>query len=412
MQALRALRHRNFSLFIGGQAFAIVGYWVQVIALQWFLYRTTGSSTLVGVMAFASNVPVLLLSPLVGLWADRFNRHRLMLLSQWLEALHAVALTACAFLGWLTPTTIIALQFALGIFIALELPVRHAYLTELMDDRGDLPNAVAVMSLTMNCGRLLGPAAAGLLIGRIDEAWCFAIYASTYVFLLGSFAFIRPRHSTFAPNHTPALAGLREGILYAWRHKPIRVLLGILACVALVATPYSMLAPALVHERFGGGGEMVGFLVAAAGFGALLGTLALTWRPSVATLPRGITVAAIAAGAALAGLAFARSPWVALPLMSVIGFSILTVSVSVNMLLQSLVDDDKRGRVMSLYTAAFVGVMPFGALAAGATADAIGAGNTVLIGGLACAAAGVLLWTKLGVLTARIGQSLPRTIQR
>ncbi len=412
MQALRALRHRNFSLFIGGQAFAIVGYWVQIIALQWFLYRTTGSSTLLGVMAFASNLPVLVFAPLVGLWADRFNRHRLMLLSQWLEALHAITLTAFAFLGWLTPTTIIALQFALGIFIAIELPVRHAYLTELMNDRSDLPNAVAVMSLTMNCGRLIGPAAAGLLIGRIDEAWCFAIYASTYVFLLGSFAFIRPRHSVLAADPPPALAGLREGILYAWRHKPIRVLLGILACVALVATPYGMLAPALVHERFGGGGETVGFLVSAAGFGALAGTLALTWRPAAARLPTAITLAAIAAGTALIGLSFARSLWFALPLMSIVGFSILTVSVSVNMLVQALVDDDKRGRVMSLYTAAFVGVMPFGALAAGATADAIGAGNTVLIGGIACAAAGALLSTKLSLLTARIGQSLPRTIRR
>jgi MFS family permease len=406
MNALRALRHRNFSLFISGQVFGIVGYWVQIIALQWFLYRTTGSSTLLGVMGFASNLPVLLLAPLVGLWADRFNRHRLMWLSQILEMLHAVTLTACAFAGWLTPATIIALQFALGVFIALELPVRHAYLLELMDDRADLPNAVAVMSLTMNCGRLLGPAAAGLLIGRLDEAWCFLIYAGTYIFVLGSFAFLRPRATALAAEAPSALSSLHEGLRYAWGHAPIRALLGILACIAFVATPYSMLVPALVRERFDGSGALVGYLVSAAGFGALAGTAVLAWRPAVKRLPGAITVAAIAAGIALTGLASTRSLWLAFALMSVIGFSILTVSVSVNMLLQSLVDDDKRGRVMSLYTAAFVGIMPFGALAAGATADAIGAPYTLLAGGIVCAVAGLVLARRLPALSAGIARSL------
>jgi MFS family permease len=406
MHALRALRHRNFSLFIGGQAFGIAGYWVQIIALQWFLYRTTGSSTLIGVMGFASNLPVLLLAPLVGLWADRFNRHRLMWLSQILEMLHAVTLTVCAFAGWLTPATIIALQFALGIFIALELPVRHAYLLELMDDRTDLPNAVAVMSLTVNCGRLIGPAAAGLLIGQLDEAWCFLIYATTYVFVLGSFALLRPRAAVRAADPPPALNSLHEGLRYAWGHVPIRALLGILACIAFVATPYSMLVPALVRERFNGGGELVGFLVSAAGFGALAGTVALTWRPAVTRLPAAITAAAVAAGIALATLSFTRNLWLAFALMSVIGFSILTVSVSVNMLLQALVEDDKRGRVMSLYTAAFVGVMPFGALLAGTLADAIGAPYTLLAGGTVCAIAGLVLARRLPALSAGVARSL------
>ena len=395
---LRALRHRNFGLFVGGQICALIGYWVQQIALSWLIYRLTGSATLLGVLAFASNLPVLLLAPFAGLWSDRFNRHRMMLATQVLEMVQAVALTALAFSGMIEIWHIIVLTMLLGMCIAVELPVRHAYLLELIDDKRDLPNAVAVMSLIGNCGRLAGPVLAGLLIGWFSEATCFLINSLTYGAVLLSFAFIRVRPQQRMESHPPALHGLREGLLYAWRTVPIRLLLTLLAVVALTAAPYTTLMPAIVHEAFAGNAKTLGFLVGAAGMGAVCGTLLLAARRNVHGLVRYIAVAALVAGCALIWLSWSRLLVLSLALMAVIGFSILVISVSINMILQTIVDDDKRGRIMSLYTAAFIGVIPFGGLAAGMLADRIGATNTVLTGGFICVLAALYMVRQLPLL--------------
>ena len=212
LDTLRALRHRNFALFIAGQACGLIGYWIQQLALSWLVYRLTGSTTLLGLLGFAANLPVLLLAPFVGLWSDRLNRHRMMIATQVLEMLQAVVLAALAFSGMIETWHIIALAAFLGICIAVELPVRHAYLLELIDDRKDLPNAVATMSLVANCGRLIGPSVAGLLIGWFSEATCFAINALSYVAVLVSFAFIRVNTRSASASHAAGLPGLREGL--------------------------------------------------------------------------------------------------------------------------------------------------------------------------------------------------------
>jgi len=398
----RALRHPNFALFVSGQIFAISGYWVQQIALGWLVYRLTGSATLLGVLSFASNLPVLLLAPFAGLWSDRFNRHRMMLATQWLEMLQAVALTALAFSGAIEVWHIVVLTAFLGMCVAVELPVRHAYLLELIEDRADLPNAVATTSLVANCGRLVGPVAAGLLIARFSEATCFLINALSYVAVLVTFAVIRVKPVEHAGAHASMAKGLREGLLYAWRTIPIRLLLALLAAVALTAAPYGTLMPAIVHEAFGGNAETLGFLVGSAGFGAVTGTLVLSLRKNVRGLLPFIFGAALMAGAALIALSLSRLLPLSIMLMAVIGFGILVISVSVNMILQTIVDDDKRGRVMSLYTAAFLGITPFGALMAGTLADRIGAMNTVCIGGAACLVVVVLIMRRLPLLRHQI----------
>jgi MFS family permease len=392
---LRALRHRNFALFLGGQVCSLIGYWIQQIALAWLVYRLTGSATLLGMLAFASNLPVLLLAPFAGLWSDRFNRHRMMLATQVLEMLQAVALTALAFSGVIEIWHIIVLTMLLGVCVAVELPVRHAYLIELIGDKQDLANAVAVMSLTGNCGRLAGPVLAGLLIGWFSEATCFLINALTYIAVLASFAFIRVGPQQHAESHAPALHGLKEGLVYAWRTVPIRFLLTLLALIALTAAPYNTLMPAVVHEAFAGNAETLGFLVGAAGMGAICGTLLLASRRNVRGLVRFIVAAALVSGSALIALSWSRWLALSLVLMAVIGFGILVISVAVNIILQTIVDDDKRGRVMSLYTAAFLGVVPFGGLIAGVLADHVGATNTLLAGGVICVLAALCMTRQL-----------------
>lgn len=381
---LRALRHRNFAYFVAGQSCALVGYWIQQIAVSWLVYKLTGSATLLGVLSFAANVPVLLLAPVAGIWADRFNRHRMMLATQVLEMLQAVVLAILAFGGWIEIWHVVALTVMLGLCVAVELPVRHAYLLELVGDKQDLPNAVAATSLVANCGRLIGPAVAGLLIARFSEATCFLINAISYIAVLVSFAFIRVTPQQTVAAHPPALRGILEGAQYAWHTLPIRLLLTVLALVALTAAPYSTLMPAVVHEAFDGNAQTLGFLVGAAGCGAVVGTLLLAARGNVRGLLRFIVAAAMIAGCALVALSQSRLLPLSLLLMALIGGSILVTSVSINMILQTIVDDDKRGRVMSLYTASFLGVVPVGGMIFGALADRIGATNMLLAGGIVC----------------------------
>ena len=394
LPALRALRHRNFRLFISGQAFALVGYWMQAIAQSWLLYQMTGSATLLGVLGFAGSLPILLLSPLAGIWSDRCNLHKVMFATQILEMLQAITLATLALTGNLQPWHIIALSMCMGVVIAVELPVRHAYLLELVGNKDELPNAIAVTSLMANCGRLVGPALAGIVIGWIGESACFAINAVSYSAVMVSFMMIRVTPTVRAMQHQPALQGMREGVAYVWRSTPIRSLLMLLTVVGLLGTPYISLMPVLVREVFQGGADSMGFLVGSAGLGAVAGTLYLATRSSVRGLVRLLTYAALAAGAALAAVAHVKLVWFALPLLAITGFGILVTSVSVNMIIQAIVDDDKRGRVMSLYTASFMGMSPFGALAAGALADRIGVTATLSIAGVCCVVVALWLLTK------------------
>ncbi len=391
LPSLRALRHRNFRLFLGGQIFALIGYWIQMVAQSWLLYRLTDSATLLGVLAFASSLPILLLAPVAGWWADRCNLHRTMFATQVLELLQAATLAALALAGILAPWHIITLAMVMGILVAIELPIRHAYLLELVDGKEDLPNAIALTSLMANSGRMVGPALAGVLIGVLSEAHCFLINAFTYVAVLISFLMIRVTALPREPSKQRLVSGLREGFAYSWNLLPIRALLLTLMVVALLATPYSTLMPVMVREVFQGDSRLMGWLMSASGAGAICATLYLASRKNARGLIRLIIFTVLAAGTALALFANAPSVWIALPLLSVVGFGILATSVSVNTILQTIVDDDKRGRVMSLYTAAFLGVMPFGGLVAGALADLIGPRATLTIGGLSCVAAALFL---------------------
>jgi MFS family permease len=286
--------------------------------------------------------------------------------------------------------------------VAIELPVRHAYLLELVGGKEDLSNAVATTSLVANCGRLIGPVVAGVLISRYSEAICFMINSFTYIAVLVTFALIRVKPHESAATHPPMWRGLGQGLAYAWHTLPIRLLLLLLAAVALTAAPYNTLMPAIVHEIFAGDAQTLGFLVGAAGMGAVGGTLLLSLRRNVRGLLRFILSAAVVVGIALVVLSQSRWLPLSILLMSVIGFGLLVVTVSTNMILQTIVDDDKRGRVMSLYTASFLGVAPLGALLAGVFADRIGATATVCIGGVCCLMIAATIARQLPALRAHI----------
>lgn len=398
----RALRHRNFRLFLAGQLFALIGYWMQSVAQGWLIYRVTESTTLLGLLGFASSLPVIVIAPLAGLWSDRWNRHRAMFVIQLLEMVQAALMAGLALSGLLEPWHVIALAMVLGVLVAIELPLRHAYLLELVGDRKDLPNAIAVTSLMANSGRLIGPALAGLAIAAFGEGFCFLMNALSFFAVIVSFVLIRV---TPQPGHSlrPAvLDGLREGLVYAWRSLPIRLLLTLLVMMGLLAAPYASLMPALVRTVFGGDSDQMGYFVAASGVGGVAGTLFLAARANVRGLLRVIVASSFAAGGALALLAWSGTAWFALPLLGVIGFGLLVSSVSVNMILQTIVDDDKRGRVMSLYTASFLGMSPFGSLLAGLVADRVGIAATLTAGGLCCALAALHLHSRRHEIRAQV----------
>ncbi len=408
LPVLRALRHRNFRLFLSGQVCALIGYWMQSIAQGWLLYNLTGSATLLGILGFASSLPILLLSPFAGMWSDRVNLHRAMFATQILEMLQAITVAALAVAGILAPWHIITLAMILGMLVAIELPVRHAYMLELIGNKTDLPNAIAMTSLMANCGRLVGPALAGLVIAAWGESACFVINACTYIAVMISFLMIKVTPTVRALNTAPMLQGMREGFVYVKNSLPIRSLLLLLTVVGFLGTPYINLMPVLTREVFAATAREMGFMIGAAGLGAVGGTLYLATRASVRGLVRLLTYAALAAGVSLALVAHVKIVWLAIPLLAVTGFGILVTSVSVNMIVQTIVDDDKRGRVMALYTASFMGMAPFGALAAGALADVIGVGATLTISGICCALGAVALVTRQAAIRRELREAYAR----
>lgn len=405
----RALRHRHFALFVFGQGAGILGYWIQQIAVYWLMYRLTGSALLLGATVFASQIPVLLLGPLAGAMADRVDRHRAFFLVQAAQLAQALLMATLAFLGAIEPWHMMVLGVFLGVTIAVELPVRHALLPELIEAREDLPNAVALTSFMGSAGKLIGPSIAGLVIAAFGEAVCFLVNALTYLVVLATLLMIPRKRSAGHVGKRAMWADLREGALYAWRSEPIRAMLAVLAVVSFMATPYQTLMPAFVHEAYGGNPQRQGFLIAAAGAGALIGTMFLSAR-GVARGPIGIIAGAVVcAGAAL--VAFAATRWypLSLVLMALTGFGVLCTSVSISMILQTLVEDRVRGRVMSLYTAAFLGVSPLGGFVAGAVADRIGTSATLAIGGVCCIAAGLALARRRKRLASSIAAGPDRT---
>jgi len=394
-QTFRALQHPLFRRFFSCQAVSVLGHWMQQIALQWLVYRTTGSAAMLGLVAFANQAPILFIAPFSGVLADRFDRRKLLITTQSIASSQALLLAALVLTGTFETWHLVAMASLFGVVAGLDTPVRHSLFVTMVEDRSDLPNAIALNSFLMNSGRLIGPSIAGVVLIFVDEGYCFLFNALSYLGVVWM-AWTLPK---LAPSHASAPTGflrsLREAAAYAWRQHQIRELLAMIASVAFFASSYIVLMPVFAREVFGGGSETLGFLVGCAGFGAVIGTAYLASRGNIDRLGRRLMFTSMLAGGAL--LAVGLSPWLWLTyaLMVLLGFGIIVTGAGINMILQSVVDDSKRGRIVSFYTMSFLGMMPFGALASGNLANLIGAPGTAMVFGVACMVAGLLIGTRL-----------------
>jgi MFS family permease len=384
---VRALRHRNYRLFFCGQTVSLVGSWMTRVATSWLVYRLTGSPLLLGLVGFAGQIPSFLLAPFAGVLVDRWNRHRLLVVTQVLAMVQSAALAALALTGVIQLWHVLVLSLFQGLINAFDMPARQAFVVEMVEKREDLSNAIALNSSMVNAARLLGPSIGGVVIAAVGEGWCFLGDAVSYLAVIASLLLMRvaPR----APRPTAearVLSSLREGFAYVARSAPIRSILLLLALVSLVGMPYTVLMPIFASQILHGGPHTLGFLMAATGVGALLGAVFLAGRRSVLGLGRIIPLTAGLFGIGLIGFSLSRAMWLSVVLLLVTGLGFMVQMASSNTLLQTLVDDDKRGRVMSFYTMAFMGTTPFGSLLAGTLADRIGAPHTLLFGGIGCVA--------------------------
>jgi MFS family permease len=384
---LRALRSRDFRLYFSGQLISVAGTWMQQIAMSWLAYRLTNSALVLGLLGFASQLPILLLGPWGGVWSDRFDRRRLMMATQTLAMLQALTLALLTWQGWITPAWLLGMGFVMGCINALDVPVRQSLVVHLVEDRAHLANAIALNSMMMNATRFVGPALAGFIVALAGEAVCFAINAATYLAVLLALFAIRARPEVGAG--TPALHALREGLRYTFGHRDIRLFLMLVAMVSFLVTPYVVMMPLYAKTIFGGDARTYGLLVSSAGAGSLAGALFLATRHGIDHLAGRVSLAAVTTGIALTLFAVNPWHWLAYPILMALGFSVVLIAAGSNTLLQSWVRDDMRGRVMATFSMAFLGVAPLGSLAVGGLAQLIDVrlalalcGLLTLVGGL------------------------------
>ena len=401
--SFRALRHRNFRLFLSGQFISLVGTWMQSVALGWLLYRLTHSPFLLGLAGFLTQIPSLVLSPVAGVWADRWNRHRMVIGTQVLSMVQALALAALVISGREAVGAILLLNLFLGLVNAVDVPVRQSFVVEMVAGGDDLPNAIALNSSVFNLARLVGPSLAGLLLALVGEGTVFLVNGLSYLAVIAALLAIRvPESPHRSHGEEDLLANLRDGLSYVVRFSPIRAVLLLLAVVSLFGTPATVLLPIFAGDVLHGDAHTYGFLVGAIGVGALVGALYMASRRSVVGLGRVIVVAVALFGGSLLALALCRSRWLALPVLAVTGFGMMVHMASSNTIVQTLVDPALRGRVMSFYAVAFMGTAPLGSLLLGASASRIGAPWTVCLSGTICLVAAAVFARALPALRAQV----------
>jgi MFS family permease len=396
----RALRHRNYRLFFSGQSVSLVGTWITRVATSWLVYRLTGSELLLGVVGFCGQIPTMLLAPFAGVLVDRWDRHRLLVLTQVCSMLQSFTLAVLTLRGDVTVPWLLGLQIVQGVINAFDTPARQAFVVEMVEDRADMANAIALNSSMVNGSRIIGPSIGGALIAAVGEGWCFMADAISYIFVIASLMMMRLSASKTVRVEARMLEELRVGYRYVRESLPIRTALIVLAIVSTTAMPYTVLMPAFAAEVLHGGPNTLGLLMTASGVGALAGGLYLASRTSVVGLGRVAAWATLLFGAGLVGFAFATSLWTALILLPLVGAGFMVQMAATNTVLQTLVTDDLRGRVMAFYTMAFFGTAPLGSLLAGVAAERIGARWTIAGGGLISLAAGLWLASRLPALRA------------
>ncbi|HET8656674.1 MAG TPA: MFS transporter [Longimicrobiaceae bacterium] len=382
---LRALRHRNYRLFFGGQGTSVIGTWITRVATSWLVYRLTGSAAMLGIVGFAGQVPTFLLAPFAGVWVDRLDRYRVLVATQVLAMLQSFALAALTIAGVITIAEVLALSAFQGFINAFDTPARQAFLINMVEDRADLPNAIALNSSMVNLARMIGPTIAGLAIAWVGEGWCFFADGVSYLAVIGSLLLMHLAPWARPKRVTKVLHDLRDGFRYAFGFAPIRTALLLLALVSLMGMPYTVLMPIVAARVLHGGANTLGYLMGATGVGALGGALYLASRRTVLGLGKAIPIGAALFGGSLAVFALSRSLPLSLLILVFAGAGFMVHMAATNTIIQTIVREEMRGRVMAFYTMAFMGTAPFGSLFAGWIASRIGTPETILLGGVACA---------------------------
>jgi MFS family permease len=384
----RALASRNYRLYFAGQLVSLAGTWMQQVAMIWLAWRLSNSAAVLGMVGFASQIPILVLGPFAGVLTDRFDRRRILLATQVLAMLQAVALTALTWAGRVTPEWLIGLALVLGIINALDLPARQAFSAELVDRREDLPNAIALNSLMMNSARFVGPALAGFAVAALGEAWCFAINSASYLAVV--VALLAIDIAPQRPVPTSAWLAFREGVTYVLGHREIRPRLLTVAAVSFLATPYAVMMPLFASEIFGGDARAYGLLIGSAGAGALFAGLYLASRQGTERLPRRVADAVLLAGGALTAFSINTVLAAGFLIVMVLGFAVIAFIAGSNTLVQMQVDDAYRGRVMAIFSMAFLGIAPLGSFSVGHLAHWFGVQPVLFVCGLGTLAVGIV----------------------
>lgn len=389
----RALRYRNYRLFFIGQGISLIGTWMQQVAMSWLVYSLTNSAFLLGVVAFSGLICTFLLTPFAGVLVDRMDRHRILVITQTLAMLQALALAAVVLTGSAAVWNLVVLSMALGFINAFDMPTRQSFVLDMVTNREDLGNAIALNSSLFNSARLIGPSVAGVLVATVGEGLCFLINGISFIAVIACLLAMKLTPTPPRGKQEDFFRGMKDGASYAFGFPPIKYIITLLAFAALVAMPYPVLMPVFAKEVLQGGANTLGFLMAGAGVGALAGAIYLAARQNVFGLDKIIIISALSFGIGLVCFSLSRVMALSMLFMAITGFGMVVQLAASNTILQTIADDDKRGRVMSFFVMSFMGLAPFGSLLFGGLATVIGAPNTLLIGGC-CIIAGALVFAR------------------
>jgi MFS family permease len=400
--AWRALRHRNFRLFFGGQSISLIGTWMTRVATGWLVYRLTGSALLLGTVSFAGQIPTFLLAPFAGVWVDRLDRRKVLVWTQTLSMIQSLTLGVLTLSGFITVPLLLALGAMQGCINAFDMPGRQSFMVKMVDDKRDLQNAIAINSSMVNMARLIGPSLAGMLIAVSSEGWCFLIDGISYIAVIASLLMMRLHAPVVKRVAKSTLFELKAGWTYVSRFLPIRTILLLFAVISLMGMPFVVLMPVFAKKVLHGGPHTLGFLMASMGLGALVSALSLAARKNVRGLVKMIPLAAAVFGIGLIGFGLSRSFWLSMIMVFITGMGMMQGMAASNTVIQTVVTDDKRGRVMSYYTMAFMGMAPFGSLLAGYMANKFGAPLTVILNGTIVLAGAAWFATRLPAVRREI----------
>jgi MFS family permease len=400
--AWRALRHRNFRLFFGGQTISLIGTWMTRVATGWLVYRLTGSALLLGTVSFAGQIPTFLVAPFAGVWVDRLDKRQVLVWTQTLSMVQSLTLAALTLSGHITIPLLLTLSVMQGCINAFDMPGRQSFMIMMVDDKRDLQNAIAINSSMVNVARLIGPSLAGMLIAVSSEGWCFLVDGISYIAVIASLLMMRLHAPVVQRKATSMFAELTAGWTYVSEFLPIRTILLLFALVSLMGMPFVVLMPIFAKVVLHGGAHTLGFLMAAMGLGALVSALSLAARRNVRGLARMIPIAAAVFGLGLIGFGLSHWFWLSMATVFIAGMGMMQGIAASNTVIQTIVTDDKRGRVMSYYTMAFMGMAPFGSLLTGTMAHNFGAPWTVIMNGSVVLLGAAWFATRLPALRRQI----------